>query len=171
MGVSKCFSKYPPKYVSGTRHFRSCVLLIWRGNMDIMHPITYTYPHAVCTWFCCDYIIGFYKIRVIYICMYVYVYIYMYMYIYINIVYMWQMSSVFSHESAQRNDAGHLIDKNVFKTTRKSGNTKPLVAKWPCCFKDIFIYLYIYIYPSDCFTDTGAIVLLQHMWSTPEAYR
>ena len=28
------------------------------------------------------------------------------------------MSSVFSHESAQRNDAGHLIDKNVFKTTR-----------------------------------------------------
>ena len=31
---------------------------------------------------------------------------------------MWQMSSVFSHESAQRNDAGHLIDKNVFKTTR-----------------------------------------------------
>ena len=78
-------------------------------------------------------------------------------------VYMWQMSSVFSHESAQRNDAGHLIDKNVFKTTRsfcyqwrnhrfkvdfsefcsiclKSGNTKQLVAKWPCCFKDIFIY-------------------------------
>ena len=37
--------------------------------------------------------------------------------IYIYIVYMWQMS-VFSHESAQRNDAGHLIDKNVFKTTR-----------------------------------------------------
>ena len=34
------------------------------------------------------------------------------------IMYMWQMSSVFSHESAQRNDAGHLIDKNVFKTTR-----------------------------------------------------
>ena len=33
-------------------------------------------------------------------------------------MYMWQMSSVFSHESAQRNDAGHLIDKNVFKTTR-----------------------------------------------------
>ena len=28
----------------------------------------------------------------------------------------------------------------------KSGNTKPLVAKWPCCFKDIFIYIYIYIY-------------------------
>ena len=24
------------------------------------------------------------------------------------------MSSVFSHESARRNDAGHLIDKNVF---------------------------------------------------------
>ena len=28
---------------------------------------------------------------------------------------MWQMSSVFSHESAQRNDAGHLIDKNVVR--------------------------------------------------------
>ena len=26
--------------------------------------------------------------------------------------------SVFSHETAQRNDAGHLIDKNAFKTTR-----------------------------------------------------
>ena len=38
--------------------------------------------------------------------------------IYIYIMYMWQMSSVFSHESAQRNDAGHLIDKNVFKTIR-----------------------------------------------------
>ena len=33
-------------------------------------------------------------------------------------MYMWQMSSVFSHESAQRNDAGHLIDKNVFKNDR-----------------------------------------------------
>ena len=31
---------------------------------------------------------------------------------------MWQKSSVFSHESDQRNVAGHLIDKNVFKTTR-----------------------------------------------------
>ena len=31
---------------------------------------------------------------------------------------MWQMSSVFSHESAQRNDAGHLICENVFKTKR-----------------------------------------------------
>ena len=31
---------------------------------------------------------------------------------------MWQMPSVFSHESAQRNDAGHLMDENVFKTTR-----------------------------------------------------
>ena len=40
-----------------------------------------------------------------------------YIYIYIYKMYMWQMS-VFSHESAQRNDAGHLIDKNVFKTTR-----------------------------------------------------
>ena len=28
------------------------------------------------------------------------------------------MSSVFSHERAQGNDAGHLIDENVFKTTR-----------------------------------------------------
>ena len=33
-------------------------------------------------------------------------------------MYMWQKSSVFSPESAQRNVAGHLIDKNVFKTTR-----------------------------------------------------
>ena len=31
---------------------------------------------------------------------------------------MWQMSSVITHESAQRNDAGHLICENVFKTTR-----------------------------------------------------
>ena len=30
-------------------------------------------------------------------------------------MYMWQMSSVFSHESAQRNDAGHLIDKMSLK--------------------------------------------------------
>ena len=43
---------------------------------------------------------------------------FIYMFIYIYIMYMWQMSSVFSHESAQRNDAGHLIDKNVFKTTQ-----------------------------------------------------
>ena len=28
---------------------------------------------------------------------------------------MWQMSSVSSHESAQRNDAGHLIDKMSLK--------------------------------------------------------
>ena len=28
---------------------------------------------------------------------------------------MWQMSSVLSHVSVQRNDAGHLIDENVFK--------------------------------------------------------
>ena len=27
---------------------------------------------------------------------------------------------------------------------------KPLVAKWPCCFKDIFIYIYIYIYTDKC---------------------
>ena len=31
---------------------------------------------------------------------------------------MWQMSSVFSHESAQRNDAGHIICENVSKTKR-----------------------------------------------------
>ena len=37
---------------------------------------------------------------------------------YICIVHMWQKSSVCSHESAQRNVAGHLIDKNVFKATR-----------------------------------------------------
>ena len=28
---------------------------------------------------------------------------------------MWQMSSVFSYESAQRNDAGHLIDEMSLK--------------------------------------------------------
>ena len=39
-----------------------------------------------------------------------------YMYIYIYIVYMWQMSSVFSHESVQRNDAGHLIEHGHFAT-------------------------------------------------------
>ena len=27
-----------------------------------------------------------------------------------------------------------------------SGNTKPLVAKWKCCFKDILLIIYIYIY-------------------------
>ena len=27
-----------------------------------------------------------------------------------------------------------------------SGNTKPLVAKWPCCFKDIYIYIYIFTF-------------------------
>ena len=31
---------------------------------------------------------------------------------------MWQVASVFAHKSDQRNDAGHLIDKNVFKTSR-----------------------------------------------------
>ena len=36
--------------------------------------------------------------------------IYIYIYIYMS-----QMSSVFSHESAQRNDAGHLIDKMSLK--------------------------------------------------------
>ena len=41
-----------------------------------------------------------------------------YVYIYIYIVYMWHMSSVFSHESAQRNDAGHLICENVYKTKK-----------------------------------------------------
>ena len=101
-----------------------------------------------------------------------------YIYTYIYIVYMWQKSSVFSHESAQRNVAGRLIDKNIFKTTRSfraangfvlkifsrwpppiarfmfewfiriclmSGNTEPLVAKRPCCFKDIFISLSLYL--------------------------
>ena len=42
-------------------------------------------------------------------------YHYIYIYIYIYIVYMWQKSSVFSHESAQRNVAGHLIDKMSLK--------------------------------------------------------
>ena len=39
------------------------------------------------------------------------------------------------------------VDFSVFcSICLKSGNMKPLVAKWPCCFKDIFIYIYIYIY-------------------------
>ena len=145
-------------------------------------------------------------------------------------MYMWQMSSVFSHESAQRNDAGHLIYKNVFKTTRsfcyqwfhvstlqananrpfilssmkrttggghlekilifkmaaassalhawqyewsisiclKSGNMKPLVAKWPCCFKDILIYIYIYIYQAPRSTHPSSLCLAIHavLWIT-----
>ena len=44
--------------------------------------------------------------------------LYIYIYVCVYSVYMWQMSSVFSHESAQRNGAGHLICENVFKTTR-----------------------------------------------------
>ena len=49
----------------------------------------------------------------------IYIYIYIYTYIHIYIVYMWQMSSVFSLESVQRNDAGnYLIDENVIKTKR-----------------------------------------------------
>ena len=40
---------------------------------------------------------------------------YIYIYIYIYIVYMWQKSSVFSHGSAQRNVAGHLIGKMSLK--------------------------------------------------------
>ena len=39
------------------------------------------------------------------------------------------------------------VDFSVFcSICLKSGNMKPLVAKWSCCFKDIFIYMYIYIY-------------------------
>ena len=49
---------------------------------------------------------------------------YVYVYMYIYIVYMWQMSSVFSHKSAQRKDVGHLIDQNVSKTTR------PVCYQW-----------------------------------------
>ena len=41
-----------------------------------------------------------------------------YIYIHICIVYMWQKTSVSSHESAQRNVTGHLKDENVFTTTR-----------------------------------------------------
>ena len=44
-----------------------------------------------------------------------YIYIYIHIYIYIYIVHMWQKSSVFFHESAQRNVAGHLIDKMSLK--------------------------------------------------------
>ena len=36
---------------------------------------------------------------------------------------------------------GFKVDFSVFcSICLKSGNMKPLVAKWPCCFKDIFIY-------------------------------
>ena len=70
---------------------------------------------------------------------------------------MWQMSSVFSREGAQRNDAGHLIYENVFKTTRsfryqwfrvsthQANANKPFLRR-TCCFKDSFIYIYMYIY-------------------------
>ena len=65
------------------------------------------------------------------------IYIYS-VYIYIYIVYMWQMSSVFSHESAQRNDAGHLIMKMSLKQRQN------------CRVVDIFIiYIYTHIYISD----------------------
>ena len=38
------------------------------------------------------------------------------------------------------------VDFSVFcSICLKSGNTKPLVTKWPCCFKDIYKYIYIYI--------------------------
>ena len=46
---------------------------------------------------------------------FIYIYIYIHIYIYIYIVHMWQKSSVFFHESAQRNVAGHLIDKMSLK--------------------------------------------------------
>ena len=54
---------------------------------------------------------------------------------------MWQMSSVFSHESAQRNDAEHVIDENVLKT---HGRCVTLGSTMTVFFEDIFIYIYIY---------------------------
>ena len=45
-------------------------------------------------------------------------FLFLFLSLYIYIVYMWQMLQVFFHKSAQRNDSGHLIDENVFKTTR-----------------------------------------------------
>ena len=38
---------------------------------------------------------------------------------------MWHMSSVFSHESAQRNNAGHLIDKMYLKQHGHANANKP----------------------------------------------
>ena len=71
--------------------------------------------------------------------------------------------SVFSHESAQRNDAGHLIDKNVFKTTRsfcyqwfhvstlQANANRPFILSsmkrttGGGHLQNAFIYIYIYI--------------------------
>ena len=44
----------------------------------------------------------------------------------------------------------------------KSGHTKPLVAKWPCCLKDIFIYIYICIYINTGSSRTKDIQIQSH---------
>ena len=89
-------------------------------------------------------------------------------YIYIYILNTWgQMLLVFFHDSAQRNDSGHLIDENVFKTTRlfcyprfhvTTPHTPQANANKPfCCFTyEIpywrrpywYIYIYVHIYES-----------------------
>ena len=100
-------------------------VITWRtiiGEKIILLAINEVYnpynhgPSVICT---CKLSV----VRILDSCLIPLVHIYIYICIYIYIVYMWQMSSVFSHESAQRNDAGHLICENVFKTTR------------PCCYQ------------------------------------
>ena len=51
------------------------------------------------------------------------------------------------------------VDFSVFcSICLKSGNTKPLVTKWPCCFKDIFyLYIYTYILTPSLWTGTKVI--------------
>ena len=78
------------------------------------------------------------------------------------------MSSVLSHERAQRNDAGHLIDENVFKTTRsfryqwfrvstlQANANKPFI--WSNMkrttggghLENAYIYIYICVYVYAC---------------------
>ena len=46
-----------------------------------------------------------------------------------------------------KTSSGTVVGNEWFiKDLLKGGNTKPLVAKWPCCFEDIFIYTSIYTY-------------------------
>ena len=64
------------------------------------------------------------------------------------------------------------VDFSVFcSICLKSGNMKPLVAKWPFCFKDIFIYIYIYM-PAWYHTFMQKMYLvLFSLFRTPVDYR
>ena len=78
----------------------------------------------------------------------------------IYIVYMWQMSSVFSHESAQRNDAGHLIYQwwpsllyiyiYTHIISRLINDAEHLIYQWWPSLIYIYTYIYIYIYTYVC---------------------